>query len=306
MANLTNTGISLSTTSKLSSGQKILIGAAMRAHEPAAPDPDLVSSARLPRGHKQYDLLTYARLAVADALTEGVDYTTVQQLFANYMTVDPTEYGIIVSISKRAMDRQPEDLQRMAGEMQGISIRARHAKRVITLYDGFSKSVGGAGTTLDITHLRGSAAYLMTDNDTEFGPAPMPYRYAAHAENISDIVADITQGSASSVTRTAASAQIPDGLPASLLKQWWRGSDRAYGIQVVQSGYIEKDSGDDVKGAIFPAGALFTVTEKENDRATEVDVSHRLTEYGMFRATGEAERADPHGVEMLFDAAATV
>ena len=306
MVNVTNTGISLSTTSQLSAGQKILIAAAMRAHEPAAADPDLISSARLPKGHKQYDLLTYARLAQADNLTEGVDYTSVQQLFANLMTVDPSEYGIIVTISKRAMDRQPEDLQRMAGELQGVSIRQRHATRVIALYDGFSKIVGSAGTTLDITHMRGSTAFLQTDNDSEFGPAPMPYKYAAHAENISDIVADITQGSAASVTRTAATSTPEGGVPAAVLKAWWRGSDRAYGTQVFHSGYMTRDSLDDVKGGLFATNALFTVTERDNDRATEVDASHRLTEFGLFRATGEVERADPHGVEMFFDASSTV
>ena len=69
---------------------------------------------------------------------------------------------------------------------------------------------------------------------------------------------------------------------------------------------MTRDSLDDVKGGLFSTNALFTVTERDNDRATEVDASHRLTEFGLFRATGEVERADPHGVEMFFDASSTV
>ena len=52
------TGISISSTSNLSSGQKILVAAAREAYEPAAPDPDLIENNRIPQGHKQWDILT--------------------------------------------------------------------------------------------------------------------------------------------------------------------------------------------------------------------------------------------------------
>ena len=42
------TGISLSSTSNMSSGQKILVASAMVASEPAAPDPDLIDNERIP------------------------------------------------------------------------------------------------------------------------------------------------------------------------------------------------------------------------------------------------------------------
>jgi len=61
------TGLSLSSTSNLSSGQKILVASAKLAFEPAAPDSDLVGNERIPQGHKQWDILTYARLAQASA-----------------------------------------------------------------------------------------------------------------------------------------------------------------------------------------------------------------------------------------------
>ena len=52
--------------------------------------------------------------------------------------------------------------------------------------------------------------------------------------------------------------------------------------------------------------ALHMVLEGGDDTPTEVDISHRLQEFGIFKAWGEDERADPHGVEMFFDGAATV
>jgi len=47
MASVTNTGITISSTDSLSSGQKIFIANAKEAFEPAAPDPDLISSERM-------------------------------------------------------------------------------------------------------------------------------------------------------------------------------------------------------------------------------------------------------------------
>lgn len=299
MANVTSTGITISSSaaiSALSNGQKIMIAAARRAFEPAAPDPDLWSSERMGPGNKQWDVLTYARLADAVALTEGVDLSTVQQLAANYVSVNPSEHGTIVTLSKRAIRRQPESLEDQAGFFEGVSLRARMAKDVIALYDGYSKSVGGAGTTLDITYLRGTTAYLMTDNDTEYGPAPMPYKYAAHPENISDIVLDITD------TAPRGGSDLSD----EMVQRWWRGSDRAYGIGMFTSNYITRDSSDDVKGALGAAEAQVLVMEGEDDEPTEQDISHRLIEFGLFKSWGESEVADPYAAEMLFDAAATV
>lgn len=300
MANTTSTGITISTSaaiSALSNGQKIMIDEAKRAMEPSAPEPEMVTSVRMPAGHKQYDVLTYARLADAVALTEGVDLTEVQQLAANYLSINPNEHGVIVTLSKRAMDRQPESLQAMAGSMQGISMRARQARDIDVLFDGFSKSVGGAGTTLDITHFRGTVAYLRTDNDTEFGPAPFPVLSGLHPEGISDLVLDLTDTAPRGTTT---------GLTNEMIQGWWRGSDRAYGVQVFDLPYLTRDSGNDYKGTVMSQEALVMVLEAEDDKPTEVDISHRLTEYGLFKAWGEDERADPHGVEMLFDGEATV
>ena len=299
MASVTNTGITISTTDSLSSGQKIFIAAAKEAYEPAAPDPDLISSERMPAGHKQWDILTYARLSDATALTEGVDMTTVQQLYANYLSINPSEHGVIVTLSKRAISRQPDSLERQAGSQMGVSMRARQAKDVIALYDGFSKTVGGAGTTLDITHFRGSVAYLMTDNDSEFGPAPMPLRMSAQSEMISDLILDLTDAG----SRVGG---VEDGLSSELVQRWWRGADRAYGVQVFNSAYISLDSGNDAKGGLFAQEALHMVLEGNDESTRETDESRRTTEYGLFKSWGEAERADPHGVEMYFDAEATV
>ena len=293
------TGISLSSTSNLTNGQRIVIASAKEAFEPAAPDPDLIESERIPTGVKQWDISTYARLTDAQALTEGVDLTSVQQLATNTLQLTPAEHGILVTLSNRLVRRQGDSsVVSVAGRQIGSSLRRRMAKDVIALYDGFSKSIVGSGSAMDITHFRGAAAYLLTDNNTNFGPAPMPLHAAMHIEQISDIIADLSDPG------TVASSRF--GLSADMVQRWWRGSDRLYGIPIFHSGNISRDSGDDAKGAIFASEALYMVVANDADVTEEDDNSLRAREYGIFQEWAEGERADPHGVEVFSDAATTV
>ena len=292
------TGLSLSSTSNLTNGQRIVIASAKEAFEPAAPDPDLIESERIPTGSKQWDISTYARLTDAQALTEGVDLSSVQQLATNTLQLTPAEHGILVTLSNRLIRRQGDSsVVTVAGRQIGSSLRRRMAKDVISLYDGFSKSIVGASSGMDITHFRGAAAYLLTDNNSSFGPAPMPLQAALHIEQISDIIADLSDTAPRGTTT---------GITEELINRWWRGSDRLYGIPIFHSGNIERDSGDDAKGAIFSSGALYMVIANDSDVTEEDDNSLRAREYGIFQEWAEGERADPHGVEVFSDAEATV
>ena len=292
------TGLSISSTSNLSSGQKTFIASAREAFEPAAPDPDLVESQRIAAGFKQRDVLTMARLTSASALTEGVDLTSAQQLVANSLSITPSEHGIIATLSKRLIRRQgDQNVVSTAGRLCANSLRRRQALDVISLYDGFSKSVVGAGNALDITSFRGSVAYLLTDNSSSYGPAPVPLHAALHIEQISDVILDITDTAPRGTTT---------GMTDDMLQRWWKGSDRLYGVQIFHSGNITRDSSDDSKGALFAKEALVMVMANDAEVTEEDDNSLRAIEYGCFQEWGEGERADAHGVEVYSDAAATV
>ena len=133
------TGISISSTSNLSSGQKILVAGAKEAFEPAAPNPDLIANERIPQGHKQWDVLTFARLSNAQALTEGVDLASSEQLVANSLSITPAEHGIIGTISRRLIRRQGDsNIVRTLGTLLANSLRRRMDLDVIGLYDGLS------------------------------------------------------------------------------------------------------------------------------------------------------------------------
>lgn len=292
------TGITIASTSNLSSGQRIVVANAKVAFEPAAPDPDLISNQRIGQGEKQYDLLTYARLSQSGALTEGVDLSAVQQLVTASMSITPTEHGTIVTLSKRLIRSQGDsNVVATTGKLIGGSLRRRMANDVIALYDGFSKSTPGATNAIDVTTFRSVIAYLLTDNDAAYGPAPMPLKAALHIEQISDIILDISD---------VGTTNRPAGFSDDLLQRWWRGSDRLYGVPIFHSGNIERDSGNDAKGAIFAEEALFMVTANNAESTEQPDESARIIEYGLFQEWGEAERADLHGVEIFSDAESAI
>ena len=293
-------GLSIASTSNLSSGQKILVAAAREAFEPAAPDPDLVENQRIPEGHKQWDILTYARLSDASALTEGVDLSSPQQLVANSLSITPSEHGIIATLSKRLIRRQGDtNVVSTAGRMIANSLRRRMSKDVIALYEGFDVTQNQSNSALDITHFRQSVAYLLTDNDSNYGPAPLPLHAALHIEQISDVIEDISDPG------TAAGSR-PAGFGDDMLQRWWRGNDRLYGVSIFHSGNISRDSSDDSKGGLFSKEALVLVMANNADSTEENDNSLRAIEYGIFQEWGEGERADAHGVEIYSNTTATV
>lgn len=295
------TGITLSSTSNLSTGQKILVASAKMAIEPSQPDPDLIANERIPQGHKQWDILTYARLSSASALTEGVDLAQSEQLVANTLTITPSEHGIIATLSKRLVRRQGDaSVVGETGRMIGNSLGRRQALDVVALYDTFTKSIVGAGSALDITYFRGANAYLMTDNNTAYGPAEMPLIASLHVEQISDIILDLSDAG------TQAGTRFGEGFSADLLQRWWRARDRLYGVEIFHSGVISRDASDDSKGGLFNKNAMHLVIANEADATEEDDPSLRATEYGIFQEWGEGLRVDPWGVEVYSDTVATV
>jgi hypothetical protein len=294
------TGLSISSTSNMSTGQKIFVAKAIMANEPSAPNAELIMSERIPPGHKQWDVLSWSRLADAAALTEGDDLTVSQQIVTTALSITPAENGLLARVSWRLARRQGDaSVFGTTGMMVGNSLARLKDKDVITLYDGASKSTPGAGAALTATHFRGAYAYIRTDDDDgAFGPGELPLMASLHIEQISDVVLDLATG--------AGTAAFPTGFSQELLQQWWVGRHRLYSIQVFEGGNIPRDSSDDAKGSIHSRDAYYMVVANESDFTKQEDPSQRSTELGAFQEWGTGERADPHAVEIYSDAAATI
>jgi len=275
---------------------KTVIASAISNIEPAGPTNQLVSRYDIPQGAKQVNIPIWGRND-AHALTEGVDINTPQQLSVTVTSITASEHGIMTFVSDRLSRQNNEDILAHVGEVQGGALGRLLEDDLITLFDGFSNSIGSAGANLTYRDIAGAVSFLKTDNNSSYGMAPGAANAVMHPEQIRRFVQEVTgiQAGGSGM----AAQPIPEGITADVIQNYFRGNERAFGVPIFQSGVLSRDSAGDAKGAVFVPGALALAMAHEMEAEEERDASLRGTEMVMVGEWGEAEVADPWGVEML-------
>ena len=291
------TGLTLSSSSSLSDMSKIIIASAIANIEPAGPTNQLVSRYDIPKGAKQVNVPVWGRNDAA-ALTEGVDISTPQQLSVSVTSITASEHGIMTFVSDRLTRQNNEDILSHVGEVQGGALGRLLEDELIVLFDGFSNSIGAAGSLLTFYHVAGAVSYLKTDNDSSYGMAPGTPNGVFHPEQIRGFVQEMT-GIQGGGTTGMAAQPIPEGITAEVVKNYFRGNEKAFGVPIFQSGVLSRDGSGDTKGAIFVPQAIALAMAHEMEAENERDASLRGTEVVMVGEWGESEIADPWGVEML-------
>ena len=291
------TGLTLSSSSSLSDISNIVIALAISNIEPAGPTNQLVSRYDIPQGAKQVNIPIWGRNDAA-ALTEGVDITAPQQLSVTVTSITASEHGIMTFVSDRLSRQNNEDILSHVGEVQGGALGRLLEDDLTSLFDGFSNSIGSAGSYLTYYHVAGAVSYLKTDNNSSFGMAPGTPNGVFHPEQIRAFVQEVTGIQAGGTTGMAAQP-IPEGITSEVIQNYFRGNERIFGIPIYQSGVLGRDGSGDVKGAVFVPQAIALAMAHEMEAEEERDASLRGTEMVMVGEWGEAEIADPWGVEML-------
>ena len=291
------TGLTLSSSSSLSDMSKIIIASAIANIEPAGPTNQLVSRYDIPKGAKQVNVPIWGRNDAA-ALTEGVDISTPQQLSVSVTSITASEHGIMTFVSDRLTRQNNEDILSHVGEVQGGALGRLLEDDLIVLFDGFSNSIGAAGSLLTFYHVAGAVSYLKTDNDSSYGMAPGTPNGVFHPEQIRGFVQEMT-GIQGGGTTGMAAQPIPEGITAEVVKNYFRGNEKAFGVPIFQSGVLSRDGSGDTKGAVFVPKAIALAMAHEMEAENERDASLRGTEVVMVGEWGESEIADPWGVEML-------
>ena len=291
------TGLTLSSSSSLSDMSKIIIASAIANIEPAGPTNQLVSRYDIPQGAKQVNVPIWGRNDAA-ALSEGVDISAPQQLAVTVTSITASEHGIMTFVSDRLTRQNNEDILSHVGEVQGGALGRLLEDDLIVLFDGFSNSIGSAGSMLTFYHVAGAVSYLKTDNDSSYGMAPGTPNGVFHPEQIRGFVQEMT-GIQGGGTTGMAAQPIPEGITAEVVKNYFRGNEKAFGVPIYQSGVLSRDGSGDTKGAVFVPQAIALAMAHEMEAENERDASLRGTEVVMVGEWGESEIADPWGVEML-------
>jgi len=163
----------------------------------------------------------------------------------------------------------------------------------LTILDGFSTSLCGAGSTLTSGHI-GAASARVTGNSTE--PGKPPIYGVLHSYQLKDIEDEIVAG--------VGTYNIPEGLTARVLQDGWSG--KLHNVQMFMDNNISIDSSDDAKGGVFAKEAIVLVQGRA-PRAVSVrdeSLGAGATKVYMYDEYAYGERVDSWGCEVLSDATA--
>jgi len=290
-------GLTLSSSSSLSSMSLTVVTDAIANVEPAGPTAGLVTRYDLAKGQTQKNIPLWGRLT-ASALTEGVEINAAQQVSVTVRNVTASEHGILTFVSKVLQRENSEDVLSEVGMMQGLALGRLRESDLVTLFDAVTGlSIPGAGSNLGFVHLAGAVAYMQTDsNDTAFGAAPGGQVNAVlHPEQIRRLVEDDAGIQAGGSTMAAGAR--PQGPSEDVIKNYWRGQEQRFGIQIWSSGVISRDGSGDAKGAIFAPQAFALCMAQEIEADDDKDIRSRGTDIVTVGTWGETEIVDNWAVE---------
>ena len=289
-------GLTLSGSSNLSDMSAIVIADAIANVEPAGPTSGLVTRYDVKQGQKQINLPLWGRLT-ASALTEGVTINNPQQLAVTVRNLTATEHGILTFVSDVLIQENNESILSEVGMMQGLAIGRLRESDLVTLFDSVTGlSVPGAGNDMTFRHLAGYVAYLRTDNNSSFGPAPGRPAAVLHPEQIRRLVED-ESGMQAGGSAGAPPEYLTAGMSADVIRNYYRGQEKRFGVTIWESGVISRDGSGDSKGAVFVPQAFALAVALEVQAKDDEDIRSRGTDIVTVMRWGESEVVDDWAVE---------
>jgi len=229
----------------------------------------------------------------AQAVSETEEHNNPQQLIDTITTITPTVTCVETCITDRVAARISKVAYAKIGGLAQNASERKKDEDGITMFDGFSNSYCGAGTTLTSGHIAAAKA-LIEGNATE--PGPPPYRCVLHPYQIYDIESEIVAG--------IGTYNVGEGLTARVFKEGFRGMIAQ--CQLYPDGNIVENTGNDMKGAVFSKDAIVLVQGRA-PRAVPVraeNIGAGATKVYHYDEYAYGERLDTWGVEIISDAVA--
>lgn len=274
----------------LAAGQIAMVAKARYTYERIAVCTNLFTKMTLGPGEKSKYIPKFASGGAAADLTDGVDMTQETALIITGTTHTTDEAGCKVIITKKLRNQLKEDAYAAAGKVVGNMIGRKIDTDGVGLFSGFDTSVGAASSVLAI----GSVAAAVSQLKGQSEPVPEPYVAVFHPYTINGIVDQLTVPSAT--------LTFPDSLSLPLLREYFRGTEKIYGVSIFTDGNIT--AGSAAYGALFAPEALIYLVGWEPENWVEEDKSLRGWEIGVVADYAMVEEDGTYGRAMLFDAQA--
>jgi len=225
----------------------------------------------------------YPAITAGD-LTEGTDMSSTT-VSTTSQTITVSEVGaqvVLTDLAAMGAGNPAEEL----GTVLGNAIATKIDTDLIALFDGFSTSLGGAGTEITVADLMKAAATLKTNKARgQMAAVVHPWHAYQLKANLTNTFVNPNGGDLQNdAMRNAYVGQIG-------------------GIDIYESSNVSIDGSDDAKGAVFVPEALAIAMKRDFNLETQRDASLRAFELNATAIYGVGELDDDYGVELLFDAA---
>ena len=245
-------------TQSLADSLDTVVASARQIREYEGVMPNLVDKVTLSEGTgTSWREISMAALN-AQNITETTTLDNPQQMSDTVFSITPSVTGIQTLVTDRVASRINSQAYAQLGSLAQNAIQRKKDEDGLTVLDGATTSLSGAGTTL-ASGVIASAAYRISSNATE--PGNPPYRCVLHGFQIKDLYDELTAG-----IGTAAAGETSTGLTARVFEEGFRG--KIAGVEIFEDGNITIDSSDDAKGGVFAQEAIVMVQGRAPRTAT--------------------------------------
>jgi len=246
-------------TQSLADSLDTVVASARQVREYEGVMPNLVDKVTLSEGTgTSWREISMAALS-AQNITETTTLDNPQQMSDTVFSITPTVTGIQTLVTDRVASRINSQSYAQLGSLAQQAIQRKKDEDGLTVLDGATTILSGAGTTL-ASGVIAAAAYRISSNATE--PGNPPYRAVLHGFQIKDLYDELTAS-----IGTAAAGETTEGLTARVFTEGFRG--KIAGVEVFEDGNITIDSTtSDAKGGVFAQEAIVMVQGRAPRTAT--------------------------------------
>ena len=230
---------------------------------------------------KSVEVPIYA-VVTAAGVSEATDLSNTA-INPSSVTITAAEVGIMTTLTDLARNSASRNVASDIGKLFGEAIAKKIDTDLTALFDGFSTSVGGAGTELTIAKIFEAAATLRQSG------VPGPYYGVFNPKAIYNVK--------KSLTNTFVNPNAGD-LQNEAMKTGFIG--QIGGVQIFETSNVDGTSDtDNCKGGVFARDALGLAVMQDLKLETQRDASLRADEIVATAVYGVSELHDSYGIEML-------
>ena len=241
----------------------------------------LVKNYTIAGGGNSVEVPIYSAVSAA-AVNEATDLSNTA-VNPSSVTITASEVGIMTTLTDLARNSASRNVASDIGRLFGEAIAKKIDTDLTALFDGFSTSVGGAGTELTVAKIFEAAATLRQSG------VPAPYYGVFNPKVIYNVK--------KSLTNTFVNPNGGD-LQNEAMRTGFIG--QIGGVQIFETSNVDGTTDtDNCKGGVFSQDALGLAMMQDLKIETQRDASLRADEIVATAVYGVSELHDSYGIEML-------